>query len=392
MDEGVWSVRGVLPDRQAQETLVAAIEGRAGVEDVEVELALAGDVADDAWLDFAVDHIRTLDEVRAGRLSVDDYEAHLIGVVQTPEDIDPVRAAIAAIDRTMTVDLQPIDPRPIASLDLALSPEDGVVLNGTLPEGLTEGEAMLALGIKRHDGGLEENGRGRAEAWRRDLSEIGDVLPVFERIDLALGGERPKIEGVLHAHGDADAIADQLVLALGTDEKPVVDLETTTASHEEGERRTNPLTGDEEVYRRGFWLPVIEVGADASVCRERSEAIQANDKITFGRGQDDPNHRALATLNELAGLAIACLDQTGFVLEIGGHTDSRGAAEMNRELSQSRADAVRDALAARGVDAEALIAVGYGASRPIADNATDEGRAANRRITFEWKTPADRQG
>jgi OOP family OmpA-OmpF porin len=115
----------------------------------------------------------------------------------------------------------------------------------------------------------------------------------------------------------------------------------------------------------------------------------ANDEITFGRGQGDLDARATTILNALAALALACLDQTDLALEIGGHTDSRGGAQMNRELSQARADAVLDALAARGVDARALIAVGYGDKQPIADNATDEGRAANRRISFEWKASAD---
>lgn len=392
VDDGVWSVRGVLPDQEAQDKLIAEVRKHADVEEIEIEIALAGNASDDDWLRYATDHIKTLNEVRAGRLTLDDYETHLIGVVETPEDIEPVEAAIAAVDETMIVDLQPIDPRPIAALDLALSPDQGLVLNGVLPDGMTEGEALLALGVRRHKGRIEEGGRGRAEDWRRDLSEIGTLLPGFERIALSLGGERPTIDGTLHAHGDADRITDQLVLALGADKEPLVNIETTAATHDKGERRTSPLSGAEEVYRQGFWLPVIEIGADANACNERSSAMQSNDKITFGRGQEDLDYRAHAILNELAGLAITCLDGSDMVLEIGGHTDSRGAAEMNRKLSQTRADAVLEALAARGVDTRALIAVGYGDQQPIADNATDEGRAKNRRITFEWKTSADRQG
>ena len=53
-----------------------------------------------------------------------------------------------------------------------------------------------------------------------------------------------------------------------------------------------------------------------------------------------------------------------------------------------RADAVARALTARGVGGEALIAIGYGDVSPIADNATADGRAANRRITFEWREPS----
>lgn len=385
VDEGVWSVRGVVPDRRSKDRLVAVIKEHADVEEVEIELDLAGGELDDDWLRFAADHIPTLDEVSAGRLSLDDYQAHLIGVVETPEDIEPVRAALAAIDQSMDVDLQPIDPRPVASLDLKLSGDDSVALAGLLPEGLSEGEALLALGIRRYDGRLEENGRGRVEAWREDLSAIGALLPAFEEIDLSLGGERPKIKGRVHAHGDADGIARRLVLALSDDRQPLVDVETSRTVHEDGARRTSPLTGDEEVHQLGRWLPVVEPDAGVEACHERSSAILASDEITFGRGQGDLDQRAETILNALAALALTCLDETDLVLEIGGHTDSRGGREMNRELSQARADAVLDALTARGVDTRALIAVGHGDSQPIADNATDKGRAANRRISFEWK-------
>ena len=386
VEEGVWSVSGVVPDADSEAELVAMLRENAGVEEVEVELEVAGRAADDRWLRFARERIPTLDAVRAGRLRLEDGEAHLIGVVDGPEDIEPVRAELAAIDRSMTVDLQPIDPRPLATLDLNVDPEAGVALNGVLPEGLTEGEALLALGIERFDGRLDADGRGSVASWRKDLSEIGALLPSFERIDLSLGGERARIKGEVGLRQDADAIARELVLALSDDSQPLVDVAIAATIHQEGDRRANPLSGADEVFREGYWLPVAGISADETACRERSAALLERDKITFLRGEADLDQRALSILNALAGLAIACLEDADLVLEIGGHTDSRGAAQMNAELSQARADAVLNALAARGVDIDALSAVGYGDRQPVADNDTDEGRAANRRITLEWKT------
>ncbi|WP_083791056.1 OmpA family protein [Thalassobium sp. R2A62] len=69
---------------------------------------------------------------------------------------------------------------------------------------------------------------------------------------------------------------------------------------------------------------------------------------------------------------------------MGGHTDSSGSDVTNNALSAARALAVRDALVARGVDAERISAQGYGESEPIATNETEEGRAANRRTTITW--------
>ena len=67
-----------------------------------------------------------------------------------------------------------------------------------------------------------------------------------------------------------------------------------------------------------------------------------------------------------------------FVVE--GHTDSTGSDKINNELSQKRADAVRDYLIKNGFPAENIIAKGYGSSKPIGDNGTNKGRQANRRV------------
>lgn len=77
---------------------------------------------------------------------------------------------------------------------------------------------------------------------------------------------------------------------------------------------------------------------------------------------------------------------SGTAIEIAGHTDNVGDSASNMTLSQQRADAVRDYLVQRGVPAEELTAKGYGDTRPVASNDTDEGRFRNRRIEFTVAT------
>jgi len=72
--------------------------------------------------------------------------------------------------------------------------------------------------------------------------------------------------------------------------------------------------------------------------------------------------------------------QGNFSVILGGHTDDIGTQSYNRELSQRRADAVREYMINHGVPAEKLRAVGYGETKPVADNSTPEGRARNRRV------------
>lgn len=79
-------------------------------------------------------------------------------------------------------------------------------------------------------------------------------------------------------------------------------------------------------------------------------------------------------------------------VQITGHTDSQGSDAINNPLSKDRADAVRDYLVAQGVPATRISTVGRGEHQPIADNATAEGRAKNRRVEIFLREPAKTGG
>ncbi|MCR5454752.1 MAG: OmpA family protein [Bacteroidales bacterium] len=86
---------------------------------------------------------------------------------------------------------------------------------------------------------------------------------------------------------------------------------------------------------------------------------------------------------ELARLAAFIRSNPTAVLEISGHTDNSGSADANRTLSQRRADSVKDHLINLGCPSANIISKGYGADKPIADNATEQGKAKNRRVEFK---------
>ena len=69
-------------------------------------------------------------------------------------------------------------------------------------------------------------------------------------------------------------------------------------------------------------------------------------------------------------------------MEIGGHTDTDGEDAANQALSEARANAVRDMLMKAGVDGASISAKGYGETKPLGPNNTDENKAGNRRIEF----------
>jgi outer membrane protein OmpA-like peptidoglycan-associated protein len=87
---------------------------------------------------------------------------------------------------------------------------------------------------------------------------------------------------------------------------------------------------------------------------------------------------------KLLDQAVAALKEyPSLRLSIAGHTDNLGKPEKNQTLSQARAEAVRDYLVQKGIDAARIDATGFGDTQPVKDNKTAAGRAANRRIEFK---------
>ncbi|MBL8201744.1 MAG: OmpA family protein [Chromatiales bacterium] len=99
--------------------------------------------------------------------------------------------------------------------------------------------------------------------------------------------------------------------------------------------------------------------------------------VTFAVDSAKLNPQFHPVLDKVAA-TLAEYNQT--VVQVAGHTDSTGARSYNMQLSQRRADSVKSYLTTRGVPAQRLQTVGAGPDRPVADNATEAGRAQNRRV------------
>jgi len=105
--------------------------------------------------------------------------------------------------------------------------------------------------------------------------------------------------------------------------------------------------------------------------------------INFASGSAQIPAESTDYLNKVA--AAIKLAPSGTVLEIGGHTDNTGDSASNMALSQQRAESVRAYLIQQGVDPSALVAKGYGDTKPVATNDTEEGKFHNRRIEFNLR-------
>lgn len=113
----------------------------------------------------------------------------------------------------------------------------------------------------------------------------------------------------------------------------------------------------------------------------KTEEMKLN--ILFATNKADITEQYAPEVERAANFLKKYPDETA---TIEGHTDSSGSDALNQKLSQRRADAVKNMLVDRyGIDASRVTAVGYGESRPVADNATKEGRAENRRVIAVMK-------
>jgi OOP family OmpA-OmpF porin len=110
------------------------------------------------------------------------------------------------------------------------------------------------------------------------------------------------------------------------------------------------------------------------------EKIEINDRVVFKSGSARLKRRSFKILDQVADL----LEDNPSIrlVEIQGHTDSRGSARKNLRLSQRRADTVRTHLIDRGIDGERLVAKGYGETKPVEENDSSKGRRKNRRVEF----------
>jgi outer membrane protein OmpA-like peptidoglycan-associated protein len=110
----------------------------------------------------------------------------------------------------------------------------------------------------------------------------------------------------------------------------------------------------------------------------------AFDNLNFDFGKATIRESSFSSLDKLAQTLI---DAKNWKLDIAGHTDDKGSDEYNLKLSQNRANAVKDYLVKKGVNAEKITAQGYGESKPIVPNDNDSNRERNRRVEFKITKP-----
>lgn len=228
-----------------------------------------------------------------------------------------------------------------------------VTIKGAAPDEATRAAvrsyAAAAFGAAQVDGALTL-GAGPAPGWGAAALAALDGLALLRAGEAAAAGRRLTLAGEAADHETAPRLA-----ALAPPEGWEAALDVVVP-------------------------PPPPPGLAPDACAEALAAVVAETPVQFAPGSAEIDPESGPVLDALARTLAGCRPDA---IEIGGHTDSQGSEGYNRRLSQERAEAVREALLERGAAPARLRAAGYGESRPVADNASEAGRARNRRIAFE---------
>ncbi|MFS4437142.1 OmpA family protein [Paracoccaceae bacterium GXU_MW_L88] len=317
---------------------------------------------DPNWGSVAEAAIGALAKLEAGRLDMRDLEVKLAGVQGGD------RTAFDEISKTLAKTLpEPFDlsltrPAPV-ELDVENGPKitltraanGDVTMKGPIRDDLSaeavEGFAASVFGaVPIHTSFTPTD--GLPEGWNKRIFAASEALSLAKT-------------------GTAELTNDHITIVARDTDSTVAPLMDAFLRDAFGpENYTLDAAVDPELYRV-FGSP------EADECSFQIKALLDLDPLQFEVAEARLAPQSEPTVGQIAEILKTCPYGR---FEVAGYTDNQGDAEYNRELSQSRAEAVREGLLLRGVELMELQARGYGQDDPIADNETEEGRAQNRRI------------
>jgi OmpA-OmpF porin, OOP family len=280
---------------------------------------------------------------------------------------------------------QPAFDRAVGELQRALPPAFSV--DATLPvaAAVSEGPVEFIVTLSP-DGRAELRGRLLDDTQQRAVEAFAKAAFGASNVDMAARldpgvptGWPVRVMAGIEAlgmveHGSLTVRSDSVTVTGVTGSQTAQARITQLLSGKlgQGQTFTVDVNYDEELDPLAALPTPVECKADV-------DAVLTGQKITFTPGSAEIATTAQSTIGALAEVLADC---PGLRAEIAGHTDSQGSEGGNLALSQARAEAVLIALQGRGVDTSGMQAQGYGEAQPIADNDTQDGREANRRIAF----------
>lgn len=369
IEDGVARFDACSADTEAARERILHAAGQAGLQ-AKTECVVGMGVPSPQWARAAELAIAAIGELGGGSVTFTDADIALWAPEGTPQgSFDDVVGRLEAelpevFALSATLPPPPSDAAPVVPEFIAtLSPERQVLLRGRVSSEQARATVTSLAKARFSSNAVHVTAR------------IAEGLPDDWPMRTLLG-----VEALSYlTNGIVTVTPDNLVVSGQTGRK--------SASAEVAQLLAESLGETEQ-----FSIDVIykeELDPVASLptpdeCEARIAEVQRGRKINFEPGSATIDGEGAAIMDDIAEILKECGE---IRMEIGGHTDSQGREEMNAQLSLERARAVLDELRLRRVLTSALEAEGYGESKPIADNETEEGRETNRRIEFQLIRP-----
>jgi len=369
IEDGVGRFDACSADTEAARDRILSAAGRAGLSS-KTDCTLALGVPSPRWGEAAEMAIDALDKLGGGSLTFSDADISMVALEGTSEStFDDV---IGRLETSLpdVFALHAVLPRP-EDASAPVAPEFVATLS---PEGLVQIRGRVSSKLARETVDSFAKARFSSESVRT-TARVSDGLPKDWSLRTLTG-----LEALSHvANGVVTVTPDSLTLIGKTGQKDASARVSRLLSEKLGEGATFSI----KVTYSEALDPVASIPTPEE-CEARIAEIQSEKKINFEPGSSTIEGGGAVILDDIAEVLSECGDLR---MEIGGHTDSQGREIMNERLSQDRAQAVLNALRERRILTSSFTAKGYGESEPIADNDTEAGREANRRIEFRLIRP-----
>ncbi|MGE0765206.1 MAG: OmpA family protein [Hyphomicrobiaceae bacterium] len=379
VEPGKVTLSGYVPDDKARAAVIALARrkfGGSGVSD-QLEVGVGQPPGWQQCLDAGLD---ALQKLGGGRATLTDRRLEVSGTTVTEALAQSLPATVSAAagpacDTSVRLDLAAIqateDTRRQAADAAAKADEerrrsDQMARLETERRQAEEARKRQALQDERRRQAAEE--RERAEAAARQKAEAEARQQAAAERERSEAAARLKAESAARLKAEAER-RRQVETERRRDE---------VAARQKAEAEARQKAEAERIAR----LPEVEKKQVIGVCQEALSRVVREGIINFNRASYDLDPTSYPTLNKVADAANRC---PALTVEIEGHTDAEGTPARNKRLSERRANTVREYLSRAGVEPSRLEALGFGETRPIATNDTQEGRAKNRRIEFVVK-------
>ncbi|WP_299723776.1 OmpA family protein [uncultured Tateyamaria sp.] len=355
-------------DTDATRDRILAAAAEAGMQGTAICTVGMG-VPSPNWGRAVTQAIAALSDLGAGSVTFSDADVTLIAAEGTPQaDFDRV---VGELENRLP-DVFALYAKLPETVDPNQGPPEFVATLS--PEGLVQLRGRLS----------DENLRNVADSYAKAAFGSDNVYTATRLVDDLPGTWPVRVLTGLEAlaqlsNGAVTVTPDSLVVAGNTGNPEASTNIASLLASKLGEA----ATFDIRVIYEEKLDPVASIPTPDE-CEAEIAAIVAASKINFEPGSATIDASTLGTMDDIAEVLKLCGD---IPLEIQGHTDSQGREEMNLNLSQARAQSVLNELRARRVLTASYVATGYGETDPIADNDSEEGREANRRIEFKLIRP-----